>query len=490
MIEQLSLKNRLIKTVAALLYCCFWFISGSLIAQEDQVLHAETCENTSSPADYINIQGFAHGEKIQSGSVSETGIKLDHKITKTESPWFYTLSITQHNQSVEKFKVSPGDSLLLHVGPLNGLTGADDSVIDLVASLNGKVQINQIQPSQSLDLLWPANQMDWAGLQDRYYALLIFPQKSDDPSVFLYFKHAFITTDLTVNDKELLVAGLPVITFSLCPSSLAPGEKKVTEFLIFSGPKSMEALSSGPINIRALLFPELPGWMRGLCFGLLWLLNTIFFVIPNWGLAIIFLALVVRLMLYPLAKKAMKSQKRFVNAQKQMQPELSAIKKNFKGGEQSERILELYKKHKVSPFAGLKPLLIVLAQLPILIALYHVLGSVYELRDARFLWIDSLAEPDKLFYLGFNIPVLGSYFNLLPLLMAAFTMLSFKLSPAPAADKKDSVSQKIFMPFMALGFFILFYSFPSGMVLYWTMANVFHIIQHKMILMHRKTELV
>jgi YidC/Oxa1 family membrane protein insertase len=176
----------------------------------------------------------------------------------------------------------------------------------------------------------------------------------------------------------------------------------------------------------------------------------------------------------------MTSQLKFVAAQKEMLPELKEIKHNYKGGEQSERILQLYKTHQVSPFAGLKPLGIVLIQLPILIALFQVLATAEELRDTRFLWIDSLAQPDKLFSFGFNIPLLGSNFNLLPFLMAGFTLLSFKLAPAPTAEKKEQGLQNLFLIAMTLMFFFLFYTFPSGMVLYWTFANVFHIGQYQL----------
>jgi YidC/Oxa1 family membrane protein insertase len=163
-----------------------------------------------------------------------------------------------------------------------------------------------------------------------------------------------------------------------------------------------------------------------------------------------------------------------------MLPELSEIKKTSKGGERSELILQLYKKHNVSPFAGLKPLLVVLIQLPILIALFHVLGSAYELNNTSFLWISNLAEPDHLFLFGTNIPLLGEYFNILPFLMALVTLLTFKLSPAPTAEKKDQKLQNIFLIGMTLMFFFLFYDFPSGLVLYWTFANIFHIAQQKL----------
>jgi len=243
-----------------------------------------------------------------------------------------------------------------------------------------------------------------------------------------------------------------------------------------------------PVNDKSGQFSEVSIWLRGLCIVLFWLLRAIFFIIPYWGVAIILLALVVRLLLYPLASKALKSQQIYIEAQKRLLPELKEIKTKYKGGEQSEKILELYKKHNVSPFAGLKPLLIVLIQLPILIALYKVLGSAEELQGASFLWIDSLALPDQLFNMGFDIPLLGSYFNLLPLIMTVFTLLSFKLSPAPATDKRNAASQKIYMVVMALSFFLLFYSFPAGMVLYWTFANIFQLIQQQLILHFCKQE--
>jgi YidC/Oxa1 family membrane protein insertase len=240
-----------------------------------------------------------------------------------------------------------------------------------------------------------------------------------------------------------------------------------------------DSLISSFVPLNSLLFSGLWGWMDWVCKGLLQLLTLIHFVVPDWGLSIIFLALIVRVVLYPLSRKAMMSQVKFVSAQKEMAPDLKEIKKTYKGGEQSERILLLYKAHNVSPFAGLKPLGIVLIQLPILIALFQVLGTADALRDARFLWIDSLAQPDKLFSFGFNIPLLGNYFNLLPFLMAGFTLLSFKLAPAPTAEKKEQGLQNLFLIAMTLMFFFLFYSFPSGMVLYWTFANIFHIVQYQ-----------
>ncbi len=335
-------------------------------------------------------------------------------------------------------------------------------------------------PNKAGNLPWPSQQLTWAGLQDRYFALLIFPGETEKANGVLPFTTVelkFAQPGVKTSIKE---NNFPVLWFRLPITSIAPGEQICWEFLIFSGPKSKEALASGIVNLSSLLFPGLWGWMRWICFGLLGILGAIHAIIPDWGWTIIILALIVRICLSPLANIALKSQQRFVDAQKLLLPELKEIKKNFKGGEQSEKILQLYKKHNVSPFAGLKPLFVVLIQLPILIALFHVLGSAYELHDARFLWINTLSEPDKLFCFGFNIPLLGRYFNLLPVIMAIVTLLSFKLAPAPTAEKKEQGLQNIFLIAMTLMFFFLFYSFPAGMVLYWTFANFFHIIQHRL----------
>jgi len=198
-------------------------------------------------------------------------------------------------------------------------------------------------------------------------------------------------------------------------------------------------------------------------------------VIPSWGLAIILLAVLVRVLVHPIARNAMRAQKNFARVQEVMRPEMDEIRRNYKGGEQSERILQLYEKHKISPLAGLKPLLIVLIQIPIFVALFHLLGQVFELRDASFLWMKTLAEPDRLFSWGVDLPFFGTHFNLLPVLMAVTTMLSIKLAPAPASDQQSAFRQNIMMVLITIGFFLLFYPFPSGMVLYWTMANLLHL---------------
>jgi YidC/Oxa1 family membrane protein insertase len=231
---------------------------------------------------------------------------------------------------------------------------------------------------------------------------------------------------------------------------------------------------------RADMFTGLWGWMRTLCLWLLDLLQWLADLTGNWGVAIILVALLVRVSTYPLARRALREQKRFNDAQSKLKPALAEIKRNYKGGEQSERIIELYEAHGISPAAGVKPLFIVLLQLPVFVALFQILQQAPALRGADFLWIADLAQPDRLASLGTRIPWFGSAFNLLPVLLAATILLSTATAPGtldPAAARRRLWISGA----MAIVFFALFYSFPAGLVLYWVTANLLQVAQQSLV---------
>jgi YidC/Oxa1 family membrane protein insertase len=219
------------------------------------------------------------------------------------------------------------------------------------------------------------------------------------------------------------------------------------------------------------MFPGMWGWMRTLCTWLLELLRLLADATGNWGVAIILLALLVRLVLYPFARRALREQKRFNQTQQTLKPLLADIKARYRGGEQAEHIEELYRAHGVSPAAGMKPLLLVLLQLPILFALFQILLHAPDLKNAPFLWIDDLSRPDRLAPLGTSLPWFGSSLNILPFALAASTMLGALFIPG---EGDRGVLRKALWASaaMALVFFVLFYSFPAGLVLYWTATNL------------------
>lgn len=449
------------------------------------VLNGNNIPLSSDSFATANLNQLDYNKLEYSYPTQNSGLELIQVFEESNYPFHFNMSIIISNNSGEDYMVLPEDSLLLTIGP--GLGGENIEqqqiprsiyyFVEPVAAVKGEVFKHIADSLVAGPLPWDSNGLQWIGLHNRYFTLLILPNKSPNTEDTLCFTKSYINYNSNDQENKQLAHDLPVLSLRLPISSLKSGEDIQWDFVIFSGPKSYDALGAGPENLRSLLFPDLWNWMRWLCLVLYHSLNYIHYLVPNWGWSIILLALFVRILLYPIGKKAQKSQNRFIEAQKKMLPELTEIKKTYKGGEQSEQILQLYKKHNVSPFAGLKPLLVVLIQLPILIALYHMLGSTFELRDSSFLWIKTLAEPDHLFSFGFNIPLLGDYFNLLPFLMSVVTLLTFKMSPSTTEKKKGLSFQNISLLAMTLMFFFLFYDFPAGMVLYWTFANVFHLIQ-------------
>lgn len=431
-------------------------------------------------SEHLRLSGPGLDELLASGALA-----LEWELSEGGSSHHFHYRLILHNTTGQQ--LDAGDGFILQIGPglgeypVEGLGIAERlySFVEPFAWHDGELQRF---PADESHASWQPIDGDvaWAGLHSRYKALILEPLSGQaGQAVYRSTGEA---------QPGLPERYLPTLGIVLDATGMAPDERREWQFLIFAGPKTRDnlAATAQASSYQALLFPSLWQWMRALSFGLLWLLGAIHALVPSWGLAIILLAVLVRLLMYPVARKALQSQAAFAEVQKQIQPELQRIKREYKGGEQSEMILDLYKAHKVSPLAGLKPLLIVMIQIPVFVALFHVLGSAWELHDAGFLWMDTLAEPDRLFSFGVDVPLLGAWFNLMPVLMAVTTLATIRLSPAPAADAAASRRQTFFQVLMALGFLLLFYPFPSGMVLYWTMANVLHLIQ-QLLVEHRRT---
>jgi len=402
-------------------------------------------------------------------------LELKKRIQKVPGQYLFKLDLEFINHSLSPLVLERRVGLQLGPGlgeyPGEGFGIAENlySYVEPVFSLDGEAvqrfpfEQDAAQSSHDVSLA------RWAGLHSRYFALLLMPKEPQSLERVRIFPGS--------NVSGLTQSYLPKVILEFELGTLLPESKIERSYILFAGPKSKDALIGDGYDFSGLLFSDLWNWMRSLSFTLLWMLAFVHSFIPNWGVAIIVLAVCMRLIIYPLAQLSLKSQQVFMDKQKTMQSELADIKKNYKGEEQSEYILQLYEQHGVSPLAGLKPLIMVLMQFPIFVALFNVLGQTFELRDASFLWISTLAESDRLFSLGFEIPLLGSYFNLLPVLMLASTLLMICTASISnsAADAIKKNNWPILL--MTVGFFVLFYPFPASMVLYWTMANVLHLLQ-------------
>ena len=246
-----------------------------------------------------------------------------------------------------------------------------------------------------------------------------------------------------------------------------PGEASSVTSVFYVGPKKQALLWD--LGMKDVM--EFGMW-RWICYPVVWALNLFHGWLPNYGIAIILLTILVRVLFWPLTHKSTVGMKKM----QEIQPLMKEIQTKYKDNPQrlQQETWALYKEKKVNPMSSCLPMLI---QIPVFIALFNVLRSAVELRYAPFLWIADLSEPEALFASWFPFGGL----NILPILMAATMALQSALTPS-TGDKNQQKMMMVFMPIMML---VMFYSFPSALSLYWTLSQVFSIVQ--MWLIRRKT---
>ena len=238
-----------------------------------------------------------------------------------------------------------------------------------------------------------------------------------------------------------------------------PKGAKSRKYTFFAGPKKQSLLWD--LGMRDVM--EFGMW-RWVCYPMVWILNLFHSWIPSFGIGIILLTVLVRLVFWPLTHKSTVSMRRM----SEIQPKMKELREKFKDNPQrlQQETWALYRDNKVNPMASCLPMLV---QIPVFIALFTVLRSAVELRYAPFLWIADLSEPENLFPGIFPFGGL----NILPVLMAVTMGLQSALTPS-TGDKQQQRMMMIMMPVMML---VMFYSFPSALSLYWTLSQVLSIVQ-------------
>jgi YidC/Oxa1 family membrane protein insertase len=238
-------------------------------------------------------------------------------------------------------------------------------------------------------------------------------------------------------------------------ADLAPGQSKTVSNQLYSGPqeeKVLEALSPGLDLVKDY------GWLAMLSKPLYWLLDQLHSVLQNWGWSIVALVLLLKIAFYWLNAKAYSSMAKM----KAINPKIMEMRERLKGNPQQmqQEMMKIYREEKVNPMGGCFPIMV---QIPVFIALYWVLLSSVEMRNAPWvLWIHDLSAPDPYF--------------ILPLVMTLTTLLQTALNPAPP----DPMQAKL-MWLMPLIFSVMFFFFPAGLVLYWITNNILSIAQQWMI---------
>jgi YidC/Oxa1 family membrane protein insertase len=286
----------------------------------------------------------------------------------------------------------------------------------------------------------------WIGLETIYFINSIVPKEVKNSGMILG----------EGNDNVVYNSYLePVV-------KVEKGMQVAYAYDIYFGPKSLKTLSQMDNGLdKAIQF----GMFDFIAKPCLWLMNLIHDYIPNYGIAIIILTIIVKIILWPLGNKSYKS----MNDMKKLAPLMKEIRDKYKDDKKkmNQETMALYKTYKINPMGGCLPMIL---QIPVFFALYRMLYEAIELRHAPFfLWINDLSAPDRLFNLDIHIPLMQPPYGIpvLTLIMGASMFLQQKMAPAPA----DPTQAKL-MTFMPILFTFIFINFSSGLVLYWLVNNL------------------
>ncbi|MDZ5762098.1 Membrane protein insertase YidC [Candidatus Cyrtobacter comes] len=304
----------------------------------------------------------------------------------------------------------------------------------------------------------------WVGFSDKYWLVSLFAENSSTK-----------ISGVFSNDAD----GRYRVSYLLPAQTMVSDDSSVTNFNLFVGPKQLDVLDYYQEKFNVSLFD------RAVDFGFLYFitkpiflfLHEVYLFTGNFGLAILILTVLIKVLLLPLSYKSFIG----MNKMKKFQPQIQKIKEKYENNpmELQKATIEFYKKNNVNPLSGCLPILL---QMPVFFALYKVLYVTIEMRHAPFyFWITDLSarDPTSIFNLFGLIPWSPPEFlkiGILPILMSLSMYIQQQMNPAPT----DPIQAKI-MKFLPVFFLVMFSSFPSGLVLYWLWSNILSVLQQFLI---------
>ncbi|AFG36117.1 membrane protein insertase YidC [Spirochaeta africana] len=306
----------------------------------------------------------------------------------------------------------------------------------------------------------------WAGINGKYFAVVAVPGTAD------YRIHFDTRQQSPLSESHTLSLVRPPISSS----------RNTDSVLFYAGPKISSALgrydNSGDnalgvsgLELEEIMDSRFLGWFENILKSLL---EAIYRVVPNYGVSIVIMTILVKLLLWPLTKKSFES-----TAKSQaLQPKIQELREKYKDKPEklNAEMMAMYKKEGVNPLGGCFPMLL---QMPLLLAMFGLFNNHFDLRGATFIpgWIEDLSAPESIFYFGdyFSLPILGwTDIRLLPILFVASQLLFGRFSQ-PAGSSNSQA--KMFTTFMPIMFFFILYNMPSGLLVYWIITNILSVVQ-------------
>jgi YidC/Oxa1 family membrane protein insertase len=313
----------------------------------------------------------------------------------------------------------------------------------------------------------------WFGITDKYWAATLLPDTK--AHLKARFSSGMLGSQRTYQADYLLDA-----------QTIAPGATGSANTRLFAGAKEVQVINAYNKQLELNRFELVIdwGWFYFITKPLFQLIDYLYRLVGNFGLAILIVTVLIKVAFFPLANKSYASMAKM----KAVQPQMTAIRENFKDdkAKQQQALMELYKKEKINPLAGCLPIVV---QIPVFFALYKVLFVTIEMRHAPFYgWIKDLAAPDptnifNLFglipYDPTVIPLFGQFLHLgiWPLIMGVTMWAQMKLNPAP-----PDPTQAMIFNWMPVIFTFMLATFPAGLVIYWAWNNSLSVLQQSVIM--------
>jgi len=299
------------------------------------------------------------------------------------------------------------------------------------------------------------NGAEWTGVSNQFFATLITPLDAKATEVWAQRLEVKPAPSPPAPSIFAIEGAMGMPGFQLQPNQTA-----ALRFQIYAGPKLYHRLAQLDHNEAEIMDF---GMFKIVCQVLLNALNSLHSVLRSYGVAILALTAIIKLILWPLQNKANRSMRRM----SALSPKMQELRDKYKDDptRMNQEVMKLYKDYGINPVSGCLPMLI---QIPIFFGLFTMLRQAVELRNAQFLWVHDLSQPDTIAHVpGFGWPI-----NILPLIMAGTNIWLMRLTPKSG----DATQQKVMM-FMPLIFVVFCYNFAAALALYYTTQNLFTILQ-------------
>ncbi len=401
------------------------------------------------------------------------GLKFTRTIA-VDDKYMFTIDDQVMNTGAEAVSLFPYAFARRHeTPPIQGFYILHEGLIGVVG--DGLQEITYANALEATEPTLSKSTSGWLGITDKYWATVVIPEQGKA------FDAKFAGRN--VNGGDLFQTEYVLSN----PLSIAPGQTGQAQGRVFAGAKEVNVVDGYAETYAIPRFDRLIdwGWFYFLTKPLFFALDYFFKLVGNFGVSILIVTVLIKLVLFPLANKSYVA----MSKMKKLAPEMQRIKERFGDDRvrQQQAMMELYKKEKVNPASGCLPILV---QIPIFFALYKVLFITIEMRHAPFFgWIKDLSAPDptSIFNLFGLIPWEPPAFLLIgiwPIIMGVTMWVQMKLNPAPP----DPVQQKLFA-WMPVFFTFLLASFPAGLVIYWAWNNLLSVIQQAVIMARQGVEI-